>query len=199
MAEHRSGKMEEGNDSKYDRQRSCIPAKIAQNWFRHFQYDPTRDSASEVRNILLIIATLIATVTFQGGVNPPGGIWQDNDDGHSAGRAIYASHQIAFYVFLVSNTFALSTSLLVIVCLTYRFPLHFEIWVATASMMVTYASAIFAVTPHESVRFRYVLIAGVLPVICRCVFQMYGKLNNRSMQSPKSVSQQNGALDNSQG
>ncbi|KAL3742734.1 hypothetical protein ACJRO7_018103 [Eucalyptus globulus] len=172
------------------------PVNIAENWFRHFQYDPKRDSASEVRNILLIIATLVATVTFQAGVNPPGGIWQDNDDGHSAGRAIYASHQIAFYVFLISNTFALSTSLLVIVCLTYRFPLHFEIWVATASMMVTYASAIFAVTPHESVRFRYVLIAGALPVICRCIFQMYGKLDNWSKQSPNSVSQQKGRPDN---
>ncbi|KAF7849727.1 hypothetical protein BT93_L0346 [Corymbia citriodora subsp. variegata] len=189
--------MEEGNRNKCDRQRSCIPVKIGENWFRRFQYDPTRDSASDVRNILLIIATLIATVTFQGGVNPPGGIWQDNDDGHSAGRAIYASQQIAFYVFLVSNTFALSTSLLVIVCLTYRFPLVFEIWVATASMMVTYASAIFAVTPHESVRFRYVMIAGALPVICRCIFQMSGKLNNRSKQSPNSVSPQNGAPDNS--
>ncbi|XP_039166761.1 uncharacterized protein LOC120292569 [Eucalyptus grandis] len=188
--------MEEGNDNKYQRRRTCIPVNIAENWFRYFQYDPEQDSASEVRNILLIIATLVATVTFQAGVNPPGGIWQDNDDGHSAGRAIYASHQIAFYVFLVSNTFALSTSLLVIVCLTYRFPFHFEIWVATASMMVTYASAIFAVTPHESVRFRYVLIAGTLPVICRCIFQMYRKLDNSSKQSPNSVSQQKGRPDN---
>ncbi|KAF7846819.1 hypothetical protein BT93_L3700 [Corymbia citriodora subsp. variegata] len=171
--------MAEGNRNKCDRQRCCIPGEMAENWFRRFQYDPDCDKEGDVRNILLIIATLIAAVTFQGGVNPPGGIWQDNDDGHSAGRAIYASHQIAFYVFLVSNTFALSTSLLVIVCLTYRFPLHIEIWVATASMMVTYASAIFAVTPHESVRFRYVLIAGALPVICRCIFQMSGKLKNK--------------------
>ncbi|KAI6702800.1 hypothetical protein NL676_011936 [Syzygium grande] len=174
--------MEEGDDNKCQRQRTGIPVNIAENWFRQFQYDPSCDSPGEVRNILLIIATLIAAVTFQSGVNPPGGIWQDNDDGHKAGRAIYASDQIAFYVFLVSNTFALSTSLLVIVCLTYRFPLHFEIWVATASMMVTYASAIFAVTPHDSVRFRYVLIAGALPVICRCVFQTYGKLQNRRTQ-----------------
>ncbi|PKI26381.1 hypothetical protein CRG98_048930, partial [Punica granatum] len=60
------------------------------------------------------------------GVNPPGGVWQDNDKGHKAGQAIYASQEIAFYVFLVSNTLALSTSILVIVSLTYRFPFHFE-------------------------------------------------------------------------
>ncbi|XP_010054567.2 uncharacterized protein LOC104442889 [Eucalyptus grandis] len=167
--------MEDGNDNNYRRKRSPPPTNIAENWFRYFQYDPDNDLPGDVRNILLIIATLIATITFQAGVNPPGGVWQDNEDSHSAGMAIYASRQIAFYVFLISNTFALSTSLLVIVYLTYKFPLHPEIWVATASMMVTYASAIFAVTPHESVRFRYVLLAGALPVICRCVFQAYGK------------------------
>ncbi|KAL3742674.1 hypothetical protein ACJRO7_018055 [Eucalyptus globulus] len=155
------------------------PPNLAENWFRFFQYDPAHDKPGHVRDILLIIATLIATITFQAGVNPPGGIWQDDKNGHTPGRAIYASHQIPFYVFLISNTFALSTSLLVIVCLTYRFPLHPEICVATASMMVTYASAIFAVTPHESVRFRYVLIAGSLPVICRCIFQLWGRLNKK--------------------
>ncbi|XP_039168790.1 uncharacterized protein LOC120293485 [Eucalyptus grandis] len=172
------------------------PRNLAENWFRFFQYDPEHDKPGHVRDILLIIATLIATITFQAGVNPPGGIWQDNEKGHAAGkghtagRAIYASHHIAFYVFLISNTFAFSTSLLVIVCLTYRFPLHFEIWVATASMMVTYASAIFAVTPHESVKFRYVLIAGSLPVICRCIVQLWGRRNRKSKQPPNSENQQ---------
>ncbi|KAF8041276.1 hypothetical protein BT93_A0019 [Corymbia citriodora subsp. variegata] len=146
--------------------------------FELLRYKPERHE--RFRDTLLIIATLIAAVTFQAGVNPPGGIWQDNDNGHVAGRAIYASQRIAFYVFLVSNTFALSTSLLVIGCLTYRFPLHVQISVATVSMMVTYASAIFAVTPHESVRFRYVLISAALPVICQCIIQMWGKVKDNS-------------------
>ena len=29
-------------------------------------------------NALLVLATLIASVTFQVGVNPPGGVWQEN-------------------------------------------------------------------------------------------------------------------------
>jgi hypothetical protein len=56
-----------------------------------------------------------------------------------------------------------SASLLVIPSLTYEFPFHFEIWVATASMMVTYASAIFAVTHH------YLLITASVPFISRFV------------------------------
>ncbi|OWM75129.1 uncharacterized protein LOC116209059 [Punica granatum] len=155
------------------------PADRGRSWFKYFQYDEGRDSPSEARNVLLVIATLIAAVTFQAGVNPPGGVWQDNDKGHKAGQAIYASQEIAFYVFLVSNTLALSTSILVIVSLTYRFPFHFEVWVATASMIVTYASAIFAVTPNESVRFRYILVAAGVPFAVRTLIQICKKLRNR--------------------
>uniref|UniRef100_A0A2N9IFJ2 PGG domain-containing protein n=1 Tax=Fagus sylvatica TaxID=28930 RepID=A0A2N9IFJ2_FAGSY len=44
-----------------------------------FMYKPGIDSKSDVRNALLVVATLIAAVTFQAGVNPPGGVWQEND------------------------------------------------------------------------------------------------------------------------
>ncbi|KAF2291999.1 hypothetical protein GH714_000096 [Hevea brasiliensis] len=125
------------------------PKNTWSHWFMYFQYDEENEKPSDARNFLLVIAALIAAaVTFQAGVNPPGGVWQDNDDGHHAGRAIYASQPHAYYVFLISNTLALSTSILIIVSLTYRFPLHFEIWVATISMIVTYGSAVFAVTPR---------------------------------------------------
>ncbi|GMY23020.1 hypothetical protein FCV25MIE_18261 [Fagus crenata] len=140
------------------------------NWFKYFQYKEDRDSPSEVRNLLLVVVTLIAAVTFQAGVNPPGGVWQDNNGGHRAGRAIYASEKEAFYVFLISNTLALSTSVSV--------PFQFEILVATVSMILTYGSAVFAVTPKESVRFRYVLFAAAVPFAMRCLVQMFKKVKS---------------------
>ncbi|CAK7347765.1 unnamed protein product [Dovyalis caffra] len=142
------------------------------SWFKKFQYDKKRDSPSEARNVLLVVVALIAAVTFQAGVNPPGGVWQDGDH---AGRAIYASQKRAYYVFLLSNTLALSACILVITSLTYKFPLHFEIWVATASMMITYASAVFAVTPHESVHFRYLLLAASVPFVIRLLSYLFKK------------------------
>lgn len=33
---------------------------------------------SDVRNIVLVVAILIATATYQTGLSPPGGIWQDD-------------------------------------------------------------------------------------------------------------------------
>ncbi|XVF22854.1 hypothetical protein REPUB_Repub12eG0207000 [Reevesia pubescens] len=150
-------------------------------WFTHFRYQG--DDTSHVRDVMLIIATLIAAVTFQAGVNPPGGVWQDNDDGHVAGRAIYASESAAYYVFLFFNTMALSASILIIMSLTYRFPFHLEVMVATISMIVTYGSAIFAVTPHEYSKFRYIIAAAALPFIIRCWIQLLNFLFRKEERS----------------
>ncbi|KAL3571766.1 hypothetical protein D5086_025670 [Populus alba] len=56
-------------------------AKRSYSWFRKFQYNPNRDTPSDARNVLLVVVALIAAVTFQAGVNPPGGVWQDNGNG----------------------------------------------------------------------------------------------------------------------
>ena len=128
---------------------SCVQLgklKKSKSWFKDFAYNPKKDQAGDVWNILLIVATLIAAVTFQSGVNPPGGVWHDYTirnltlcaekraqgilpdpscyKSHDEGTAIYASREADFHVFLICNTVALSTSVLVIMFLTYNFPFH---------------------------------------------------------------------------
>ncbi|KAJ0113260.1 hypothetical protein Patl1_00088 [Pistacia atlantica] len=114
------------------------------SWFKYFQYEEGRDSPAEARNVILVVVTLIAAVTFQSGVNIPGGVWQDEDDGHAPG-----------------------------------FPFHFEIWVATAAMLVTYASTLYAVTPDDSVNLIYVLVASALPFVIRCLIHLFNKCITR--------------------
>lgn len=61
----------------------------------------------QVRNYILVVvvATLISAMTFQAGMNPPSGVWQDE---HNAGQAIYASDEMSIFVFLTCNSLALS-------------------------------------------------------------------------------------------
>ncbi|XP_056161760.1 uncharacterized protein LOC130135919 [Syzygium oleosum] len=115
-----------------------------------------------------------AADTFQAGVNPPGGVWQDNQ-GHNAGNAIYSTHLVPFHVFLVFNTFALATSVLLIILLTNQYPFQLEIVAVTVSMMVTYGSALFAVVPDERVKFCYNTLTAFVPVIIRVVIYVYRK------------------------
>ncbi|KAK7340422.1 hypothetical protein VNO77_21124 [Canavalia gladiata] len=160
-----------------------IPIGRGKNWLKYFQYEEERDTPSDTRNILLIVFTLVAAVTFQAGVNPPGGVWQETSDGHIAGRAIFASEKPAYYVFLIFNTMAFSNSILIIVSLTHKFPFHFEIWVASVSMFVTYGSAIFAISPGESIRLRYVLITAAGPFVVRLVVLVFNLLLRKHVQN----------------
>ncbi|MBA0805096.1 hypothetical protein Gohar_004638 [Gossypium harknessii] len=152
-----------------------------ESWYKNFRYKENEDKPGDVRNIMLIVATLIASVTFQAGVNPPGGVWQ----GVRAGRAIYASQPGDYCVFLIANTLSLSASMFVITSLTHGFPFQLEIVIAIISMIFTYGSAIFAVTPKESVRFRYVILAAAVPILLRCLIQLFNVVFNNKKSGPQ--------------
>nr|GMD41734.1 ankyrin repeat-containing protein At3g12360-like [Ipomoea batatas] len=56
--------------------------------------NPTGDWLSRKRDSIMVVASLIATMAFQAGVNPPGGVWQETslspDSPHRAGEAVMA-------------------------------------------------------------------------------------------------------------
>ncbi|TYH95561.1 hypothetical protein ES332_A12G114400v1 [Gossypium tomentosum] len=145
----------------------------SKSWYKRFQYDENVDKPGNVQNIMLLVATLIAFITFQASVTPPGGVWQEDKDENRVGHAIYAYQSTAYYVFLIANTIALSASVLVVTSLTYRFSFHLEIIIATISMIVTYGLAVFAVTPDKLVNFRFVMFVAAVPFIIRGLIQLF--------------------------
>lgn len=73
------------------------------------------DGLHTARSLVLLLATLAATVTYQAGLNPPGGFWPDDRDGHKGGDPILlAKHATRYRVFFYCNSTALAASLVVI-------------------------------------------------------------------------------------
>ncbi|XP_044960980.1 uncharacterized protein LOC123412097 [Hordeum vulgare subsp. vulgare] len=74
------------------------------------------------RNLLFILAILAATVTYQAGLNPPGGIWPDeNSKGGTPGNPVLQdSHPDRYDVFYYSNAVSFVSSVSVIILLVNR-------------------------------------------------------------------------------
>ncbi|EAZ36657.1 hypothetical protein OsJ_21001 [Oryza sativa Japonica Group] len=88
------------------------PAGDAEDWNAWFK---------EMRGWLMVVATVAASVTYQAGLNPPGGFWQDNlggRGGHRAGNPVLRDSVAARYqAFYYLNSTSFVTSLVIIVLL----------------------------------------------------------------------------------
>ncbi|XP_004245062.1 ankyrin repeat-containing protein ITN1-like [Solanum lycopersicum] len=127
------------------------------------------DWLSRKRDTIMVVASLIATMAFQAGMNPPGGVWQENKElnshvnplqiPHKAGEAVMAyTHPKSYRYFIRVNTTAfvasLSTILLLISGLPFRkkffmWALMVIMWLTITSIALTYGISIYIVTPKK--------------------------------------------------
>lgn len=128
---------------------------------------------SEMKESLLVVATLMATVTYQAGMNPSGGVFQDDgyhnftiDNGtesttvavhHAPGTAVMG-YLNAYKYFTFFNTTGLFASLSLIVLLVSGLSFRRKIsvwglwiitWIAAASILGSYLCSFAVLTPME--------------------------------------------------
>ncbi|KAH9705828.1 ANK REP REGION domain-containing protein [Citrus sinensis] len=144
------------------------PLRTKNDVTEYFKFKKGRDSPGETRSSLLVVAALVATTTFQFGVNPPGGAWQDNSiptsKTHIAGESIWGStNTIAFRLYMFFNSLGFKLSLQMINILTTKFPLQFELQLCFLAMNFTYDTAVISIAP-DGVKLFVILTISILPV-----------------------------------
>ncbi|PIN00114.1 26S proteasome regulatory complex, subunit PSMD10 [Handroanthus impetiginosus] len=126
------------------------------------------------RNALMVVASLIATMAFQVGVNPPGGVWQDDKvvdsqedpfitqlthQGHLAGISIMArNYPVGYTGFYICNTMSFIASLSIILLLISGLPIRRKFfmwilmlitWISITTIALTYLNSISLVTAYD--------------------------------------------------
>ncbi|KAI8570499.1 hypothetical protein RHMOL_Rhmol01G0039000 [Rhododendron molle] len=88
-----------------------------------FPFDPIWQKKK--KETLMIVSSLMATILFQAGITPPGGIWVDSSPEHDAGKAIIAYTNPEAYLYLMCfNTVGFLLSLTTILELIVVLPTH---------------------------------------------------------------------------
>ncbi|XP_074300268.1 ankyrin repeat-containing protein BDA1-like [Silene latifolia] len=141
------------------------------DFIQHFKFHKGRDSPSDVRSTLLVIAVLVATATYQLGLNPPGDVWQDDGQGHMAGTSILGTYNLVIYDLLIAfNSIGFCVSLYMIDKLTSKFPLQTELQICLLALYLTYNMAVPAISPPKAKVFINIFTSAlpiVVPISCK--------------------------------
>ncbi|KAG2330395.1 hypothetical protein Bca52824_001575 [Brassica carinata] len=106
-------------------------------------------NTSEHRDAILVVAILIATATYQAGLSPPGGFWQES------GRMTMSLIDALFFFGL--NGFAFITSLYVIIVLIIGLPMWKLIYASTAALSTAVLASYLTIFPTYVGQFEFII------------------------------------------
>ena len=146
-------------------------------------------SSEGTKNALMVVVVLIATVTYQVILQPPGGF--DSDERISRWgppfiiNARMSLNMPVFIPFIVINSIGFFTSIAVIILLINRFPLKRLLRLAVFSMAATYACGFFYIAPFGlivslTVPLTMAVVAIADPAGIICFFKTMARYGVRS-------------------
>uniref|UniRef100_A0A0E0E0T3 PGG domain-containing protein n=1 Tax=Oryza meridionalis TaxID=40149 RepID=A0A0E0E0T3_9ORYZ len=161
--------------------RRYIPEKL-----KHFLCRPILDASSELlqnwtkdikelgrrRNLLLTLSILAATVTYQAGMNPPGGVWSDDKDvsGLPGNPILQDTHPKRYDVFYYSNSVSFVSSVVTTILLVNKescehgiksYALRVCLVVGLVGLLIAYAAG----SCRKAIQSIYLIIIAVAVLI----------------------------------
>ncbi|KAA8526000.1 hypothetical protein F0562_007900 [Nyssa sinensis] len=113
-----------------------LPEGFNERWLRYV-INRQRKISSDLRNVILVVAVLVATASYQAVLNPPGGV------GH--GKSAMAKDSFFVFAFLNSTAFVASMAVIVVVLHINYFSLLLHI--ALFFLMSSYVVSLFVISP----------------------------------------------------
>ncbi|KAF8085130.1 hypothetical protein N665_0679s0006 [Sinapis alba] len=120
-------------------------------------------NTSHLRDAILVVAILIVTATYQAGLSPPGGFWQDTTSNHFAGEMTMGSRTALF--FMVINMFAFLSSLYVIIVLIIGLPMWKLIYGSVAGIGIVMFASYLVIFPSPDVSLSKLVFIFSLPLM----------------------------------
>lgn len=112
------------------------------------------------RSALMVVASLIATVAFQTGITPPGGVWNPVEKPHAAGTSVMVhTNSFRYGQFMIFNTIAFLASLSIILLLISGLPMKHGrwmwiqmviMWIAITAQVLTYFISLKHTSPESA-------------------------------------------------
>ncbi|KAJ1276829.1 hypothetical protein BS78_05G245700 [Paspalum vaginatum] len=106
--------------------------------YKNFRKTP-EEEWDEFRGWMVVLATLTASITYSAALNPPGGVWQADDETHGyvAGNPVlYDKSRGRYLTFYYSNLTSFMSSLYIIVSLSVKE--WKQIWIAFIPPLTSY-------------------------------------------------------------
>ncbi|KAJ1254483.1 hypothetical protein BS78_K050400 [Paspalum vaginatum] len=170
--------------------------------------DHPKEKDRKKHKYLILLAILAASITYQAGLNPPGGIWSA-DEGHVSGNPVLLDiHPRRYKVFFWFNSISLMTSIVVIMFLLNKSVREKDVplWVLHIIMVFDLLALMTAFAAGSCRKFRtsvyvYALVVGVVIYLVIAIFVSSGiakylrsKSKEQSGRSPNRTSGTNTAI-----